>query len=162
MNVSKNQLLHNNGNGTFTDATDKASVAGGLLDGKKMWSVSSAWVDYDNDGLLDLFVSNYCIWNAGDGPECNNNGQRVYCSPRHYKPLPHTLYRNNGDGTFTDVSDEVGLSKYLGRGMGIAIGDYDGDGWTDIFVANDDAPLQMFHNLGGKKFEEVSADIGVQ
>ncbi len=161
-NVNRNQLFHNNGDGTFTDVTAKAGVPGGNYNGKKMWSVASAWVDYNNDGLLDLFVSNYCIWNAGDGPECSNDGQRVYCSPRHYKPLPHTLYRNNGNGTFTEVSEEVGLSKYLGRGMGVAIGDYDGDGWTDIFVANDDAPLQMFHNLGGKKFEEVSADIGVQ
>jgi len=118
-------------------------------------------VDYDNDGHLDLFISNYCQWDPANGPECKTNGEVVYCNPRHYKPLPHTLYHNNGDGTFTDVSDRVGLSKILGRGMGIAIGDYDGDGFTDVFVANDDAPFQLFHNIGGKRFEEVAPNAGV-
>ncbi len=161
-NVNGNQLFHNNGDGTFTDVTEKAGVGGGVYNGKKMWSVSAAWLDYNNDGLLDLFVSNYCVWDAVGGPECLSNGQHVYCSPRHYKPLPHTLYRNNGDGTFTDVSAEVGLSDQLGRGMGVAIADYDGDGYTDVFVANDDAPFQLFHNVGGKRFEEVAANAGVQ
>lgn len=160
-NLNSNQLFHNNGNGTFTDVTSKAGVAGGAFAGKKMWSVSAAWVDYDNDGKLDLFVSNYCQWNPVNGPECDMNGNVVYCSPRHYKPLPHTLYHNNGDGTFTDVSEETGIAKYFGRGMGVAIGDYDGDGYTDIFVANDDAPFQLFHNLGGKRFEEVATNVGV-
>jgi hypothetical protein len=161
-NVNGNQLFHNNGDGTFTDVTEKAGVSGGVYNGKKMWSVSAAWIDYNNDGLLDLFVSNYCVWDSVGGPECIYNGQHVYCSPRHYKPLPHTLYRNNGDGTFTDVSAQVGLSDQLGRGMGIAIADYDGDGYTDVFVANDDAPFQLFHNIGGKRFEEVAATAGVQ
>jgi len=161
-NVNGNQLFHNNGDGTFTDVTQKAGVGGGLYNGKKMWSVAAAWLDYNNDGLLDLFVSNYCVWDAAGGPECVSNGQHVYCSPRHYKPLPHTLYRNNGDGTFTDVSAEVGLSEQLGRGMGVAIADYDGDGFADVFVANDDAPFQLFHNIGGKRFEEVAATAGVQ
>ncbi len=160
-NLNSNQLFHNNGNGTFTDVTSKAGVAGGAFDGKKMWSVSAAWIDYDNDGKLDLFVSNYCQWNPVNRPECNMNGNVVYCSPRHYKPLPHTLYHNNGDGTFTDVSEETGIAKYFGRGMGVAIGDYDGDGYTDIFVANDDAPFQLFHNLGGKHFEEIATNVGV-
>ena len=160
-NVNGNQLFHNNGDGTFTDVSRKAGVTGGRYAGKKMWSVAAAWVDYNNDGLLDLFVSNYCQWDASNGPECKNNGQSVYCSPRHYKPLPHTLFRNNGDGTFTDVSAETGIAKYLGRGMGVAIADYDGDGFMDIFVANDDAPFQLFHNLGGKRFEEVAIDAGV-
>jgi hypothetical protein len=161
-NVNSNQLFHNNGDGTFTDVTAKAGVAGGSYSGKKMWSVAAAWIDYNNDGLLDLFVSNYCIWDAVGGPECKSNGRHVYCSPRHYKPLPHTLYRNNGDGTFTDVSAEAGLSDQLGRGMGVTIADYDGDGFTDVFVANDDAPFQLFHNVGGKRFEEVASTAGVQ
>jgi hypothetical protein len=161
-NVNGNQLFHNNGDGTFTDVTQKAGVGGGAHDGKKMWSVAAAWLDFDNDGLLDLFVSNYCVWDAVGGPECVYNGQHVYCSPRHYKPLPHTLYRNNGDGTFTDISAQAGLSKLSGRGMGVAIADYDGDGYVDVFVANDDAPFQLFHNIGGKRFEEVASSAGVQ
>ena len=160
-NVNGNQLFHNNGDGTFTDVTQKAGVRGGVYEGRKMWSVAAAWVDYNNDGLLDLFVSNYCVWDPEHEPDCVSNGERMYCSPRHYKPLPPTLYRNNGNGTFTDVSAQTGLAEHLGRGMGVAIADYDGDGFTDIFVANDDAPFQLFHNLGGKKFEEVALNSGV-
>ena len=159
--LTGNQLFHNNGDGTFTDVTAKAGVGGGIYNGRKMWSVSAAWVDYNNDGRLDLFVSNYCQWQTTGEPQCNSGGHPTYCSPRHYKPLPNTLYRNNGDGTFTDVSAETGIAGHLGRGMGIAIADYDADGFTDIFVANDDAPFQLFHNLGGKRFEEVAVDAGV-
>lgn len=162
VNVGKNQLLHNNGNGTFTDVTDKASVGGGLLDAKKMWSVSAAWVDYNNDGLLDLFVSNYCKWEVNKDPYCGPTPKlRAYCHPNNYANLPNTLYRNNGDGTFTDVSSETGIAKYLGKGMGVAIADYDHDGFIDIFVANDNHPNFLFHNLGGKKFEEVALESGV-
>jgi hypothetical protein len=159
--LTGNQLFHNNGNGTFTDVTSKAGVAGGTYNGKKMWSVAAAWVDYNNDGLLDLFVSNYCQWETAGEPQCTANGLPTYCSPRHYKPLPNTLYRNNGNGTFTDVSEATGIADHAGRGMNVVIADYDNDGFTDIFVANDDAPFQLFHNLGGKKFEEVAIDAGV-
>jgi hypothetical protein len=162
VNVGKNQLLHNNGNGTFTDVTDKAGVGGGVLDGKKMWSVSAAWVDYNNDGHLDLFVSNYCKWEVNTDPYCGPTPKlRAYCHPKNYANLPNTLYRNNGDGTFTDVSAETGIAKSFGKGMGIAIADYDGDGFMDIFVANDNHPNFLFHNLGGKKFEEVALEAGV-
>ena len=162
VNVGKNQLLHNNGNGTFTDVTDKTGVGGGVLDGKKMWSVSAAWVDYNNDGLLDLFVSNYCKWEVNKDPYCGPTPKlRAYCHPKNYANLPNTLYRNNGDGTFTDVSAETGIDKYSGKGMGIGIADYDGDGFMDIFVANDNHPNFLFHNLGGKKFEEVALEAGV-
>jgi enediyne biosynthesis protein E4 len=162
VNVGKNQLLHNNGNGTFTDVTDKAGVGGGVLDGKKMWSVSAAWVDYNNDGRLDLFVSNYCKWEVNTDPYCGPTPKlRAYCHPKNYANLPNTLYRNNGDGTFSDVSAETGIAKYFGKGMGIAIADYDGDGFMDIFVANDNLPNFLFHNLGGKKFEEVALEAGV-
>ncbi|MGC9970120.1 MAG: CRTAC1 family protein [Bryobacteraceae bacterium] len=156
--LTANQLFHNNGDGTFTDVTARAGVSGGMFAGRKMWSVAAAWLDYNNDGLLDLFVSNYCQWQPGSDPDCVINGHRVYCSPRYYKPLPNTLYRNNGDGTFTDVSVETGIAQHPGRGMGVAVADYDGDGYPDIFVANDDAPNQLFHNLGGKRFEEVGED----
>ena len=154
-NVAGNQLFHNNGNGTFSNVTAKAGVGGGLWKGKKMWSVAAAWVDYKNDGLLDLFVSNYVEWEVNHDPECGTGPERDYCDPKLYKPLPDTLYRNNGDGTFTDVSQETGIAEHLGKGMGVAIADFDGDGYPDIFVANDKAPNFLFHNLGGKKFEEI-------
>jgi hypothetical protein len=159
--VNQNQLFHNNGDGTFTDVTAKAGVTGGLFAGRKMWSVGAAWVDYNNDGLLDLFVANYCQWDPNAETPCALNGTRVFCNPRMYKPLPNTLYRNNGDGTFTDVSVETGIAAHPGRGMGVAVADFDGDGFPDIFVANDDFPNQLFHNRGGKSFEEVADDAGV-
>jgi hypothetical protein len=160
-NVNGNQLFHNNGDGTFTDVTAKAGVGGGYYKGRKMWSTSAAWLDYNNDGKLDLFVSNYCQWDPDTETRCPQNGINTFCNPRAYGPLPHTLYRNNGDGTFTDVSAEAGLNRYLGRGMGVAIADYDGDGYADVFVANDDAPNQLFHNIGGRRFDEVALDAGV-
>jgi hypothetical protein len=161
VNVNGNILYHNNGDGTFTDVTAKAGVGGGVYEGRKMWSDAAAWLDYNNDGLLDLFVSNYCVWIPETETPCIINGIRTSCNPRMYKPLPNTLYRNNGDGTFTDVSEETGISKSVGRGMGVSIADYDADGWPDIFVANDDAPNQLFHNLAGKRFQEVADDSGV-
>ena len=160
-NVNSNQLFHNNGDGTFTDVTAKAGLAGGEHEGRKMWSTGAVWVDYNNDGKLDLFVANYCQWDPDHEPPCEINGQRVSCNPRLFKPLPNSLYRNNGDGTFTDVSRETGVGAHPGRGMGVAIADYDDDGYMDIVVANDDAPNQLFHNVGGKRFEEVADDAGV-
>ncbi len=160
--VTKNHLYHNNGDGTFTDVTDKAGVGMPTYQGKKMWSAAAGWVDYNNDGKLDLFVSNYCKGEVNKDPVCLSGGRlRAYCHPKFYDPLPSTLYRNNGDGTFTDVSDETGISKKLGKGMGIGFNDYDGDGFTDIFVANDNMPNALFHNLNGKAFEEVAMDTGV-
>ena len=154
-NVNGNQLFHNNGDGTFTDVTAKAKVSGALFGGRKMWSVSAGWFDYNNDGLLDLFVSNYCKWDPANEPVCTGLDGRGYCHPNSFAPLPNTLYRNNGDGTFTDVSEETGISRVLGKGMGVVFADYDGDGFADVFVANDNSPNLLFHNLGGKRFEEV-------
>src|SRR5436305_11107159 len=162
LNVTKNQLFRNNHDGTFTDVTDKAGVGGGVLNGKKMWSVSAAWVDYNNDGLADIFVSNYCKWEVNKDPVCGPTpAKRAYCHPKNYDPLPNTLYRNNGDGTFTDVSAETGIARHLGKGMGVAIADVDGDGFPDIFVANDQSPNFLFHNIGGRRFEEISVSAGV-
>jgi hypothetical protein len=161
-NVTANQLFRNNRDGTFRDVTESAHVAGGIYDGRKMWSVSALWVDYNNDGLLDLFVANYCKWEVNRDPVCGPKPeQRSYCHPKNYAPLPNTLYRNNGNGTFTNVSVETGLSKHLGKGMGAVLADYDGDGLADIFVANDTRPNFLFHNLGGKRFEEVALESGV-
>lgn len=161
-NVTGNQLFHNNGDGTFTDVTEKAGVSGGLHNGKKMWSVGAGWFDYNNDGLLDLFVVNYCQWEVNKDPYCAlKEGLRAYCHPKEYKPLHNTLYRNNGDGTFTDVSVETGIAALQGKGMSVSFADYDGDGFLDAFVANDTTPNFLFHNLGGKRFEEVGVVAGV-
>ena len=125
-NVTGNQLFHNNGDGTFTDVTEKAGLSGAKLNGKKMWSVGAGWFDYNNDGLLDLFVVNYCQWEVNKDPYCAvKSGVRAYCHPKQYAPLHNTLYRNNGDGTFTDVSEETGIAKLEGKGMSVSFADYD-------------------------------------
>jgi enediyne biosynthesis protein E4 len=161
-NVTGNQLFHNNGDGTFTDVTAKAGLAGAEMNGKKMWSVGAGWFDYNNDGNPDLFLVNYCVWEVNKDPYCHvKNGVRGYCHPKLYAPLHNTLYRNNGDGTFTDVSQETGISAHLGKGMSVSFADLDGDGFLDAFVANDTTPEFLFHNLKGKKFEEVGAAAGV-
>ncbi len=161
-NVTGNQLFHNNGDGTFTDVTTKAGVQGGKLNGKKMWSVGAGWFDYNNDGLLDLFVVNYCVWEVNKDPYCRiKEGVRGYCHPKYYAPTHNTLYRNNGDGTFTDVSEETGIAQQFGKGMSVTFADYDGDGYLDAFVANDTTQNFLFHNLKGKKFEEVALLAGV-
>ena len=161
-NVTGNQLFHNNGDSTFTEVTVKAGLGGAQLDGAKMWSVGAGWFDYDNDGLLDLFVVNYCKWKVNEDPYCSlKDGVRAYCHPKQYAPLHNTLYHNNGDGTFTDVSRETGIAAHLGKGMSVSFADYDGDGFLDAFVANDTTPNFLFHNLGGKKFEEVGLLAGV-
>jgi len=160
--VTKNHLYHNNHDGTFADVTDEAGLAGAELDGRKMWSTAAGWLDYNNDGKLDLFVSNYCKWEVNKDPMCLNGGRlRAYCHPKFYEPLPCTLYRNEGNGKFTDVSEETGITKRYGKGMGVAFNDYDGDGFIDIFVANDNTPNSLFHNLKGKEFEEIAMEAGV-
>ncbi len=161
-NVNANQLYRNNGDGTFTDVTARADVAGGMRNGRKMWTVAAGWLDYDNDGWLDLFLSNYCVWEANKDPVCGPSPQlRAYCHPRMYDPLPNTLYRNNGDSRFADVSAETGIARHFGKGMGVAFADFDGDGFTDIFVANDTMPNFLFRNIGGKRFEESALALGV-
>ncbi len=161
-NVTGNQLFHNNRDRTFTDVAAQAGVSGGLLNGFKMWSVGAGWFDYNNDGLLDLFVVNYCHWEVNKDPMCLLNGTaRGYCHPKYYAPLHNTLYRNNGDGTFTDVSEETGIAAKFGKGMSVSFSDFDGDGFLDAFVANDTTPNFLFHNIGGKKFEEIGMEAGV-
>jgi len=161
-NVTGNQLFHNNGDGTFADVTAKAGLAGAEMNGKKMWSAGAGWFDYNNDGKLDLFVVNYCVWEVNKDPFCHvKSGVRGYCHPKVYASLHNSLYRNNGDGTFTDVSQETGISSRMGKGMSVSFADYDGDGFLDAFVANDTTPGLLFHNLGGKKFEEVGTQLGV-
>ena len=155
--VNRNILYHNNHDGTFTDVTQKAGATG-IFGGKKLWSVSAAWIDYDNDGLLDLFVANYLDWSPENSRVCGPPGKRLSCPPSMYKGEPNLLYHNNGDGTFTDVSAATGIANSIGKGMGVAIADYDGDGWTDIFVANDNERNFLFKNRHGQGFDEVGVE----
>ncbi len=157
---NRNQLFHNNGDGTFTDRTEKAGVNGVLKQGKP-WSVAAGWIDYDNNGLLDLFVVNYLDYSLSTAHNCETGNIVDYCSPNEYRGTPNILYRNNGDGTFTDVSQPSRISKYLGKGMGVAFADYDGDGFTDIFVSNDSIPNFLLHNNGDGTFTEVALLAGV-
>jgi hypothetical protein len=161
--VNANVLYRNNGNGTFTDVTRAAGVEGHDAAGKKLFAIAAAWLDYDNDGWLDLFVSNYCEWAPGLDPVCGGLAEkfRTYCSPDVYRGQPALLYHNNGDGTFTDVSLASGVGKLVGKGMGVAVSDYDDDGNPDIFVANDNARNLLFHNKGNGTFEEVGIPVGV-
>src|SRR6202795_1159387 len=114
--VNRNTLYHNNGDGTFTDVTERAGVAGIGPNGKKLWSVSAAWIDYDNDGRLDLFVSNYLDWTFETSKVCGPPGRRLSCSPTMYKGEPNFLYHNNGDGTFPDASSPTGKEQNIGKG----------------------------------------------
>jgi hypothetical protein len=155
-----NQLFHNNGDGTFADVTEKAGVNGVLKRGKP-WSVAAGWIDYDNDGLLDLFVVNYLDYSLSTAHSCKTGNIVDYCSPDEYRGTPNILYRNNGDGTFTDVSQPSHISQYSGKGMGVAFADYDGDGFTDIFVSNDSIPNFLLHNNGDGTFTDVALLAGV-
>lgn len=159
--VNRNILYHNRRDGTFEDVTQKAHLSGVDPHYGKLWSVSAAWVDVDNDGWLDLVVTNYVQWDPKHEPVCGSPQQQLYCRPDAYHDTPNQLFHNNHDGTFTDVTASSGLGAYLGKGMGVAVADYDGDGWMDIFVTNDSIPNFLFHNLGHGKFEEVAMLAGV-
>jgi enediyne biosynthesis protein E4 len=159
--VNRNILYHNRGDGTFEDVTEKAHLGGVDPHFGKMWSVSAAWVDIDNDGWLDLIVTNYVQWDPKLEPRCGSPQQPLYCDPGAYHGTPNQLFRNNHDGTFTDITESSGLGAQIGKGMGVAIADYDGDGLMDFFVANDSVPNFLFHNLGHGTFEEVGMLAGV-
>lgn len=160
-NYGDNVLYRNNGDGTFSDVT----AAAGVLMNRHPFKASACWLDYDNDGFLDLFVTHYFQWtfteNGDDWCGERKPGYRTYCSPTVFKPLPNVLYHNNRDGTFTDVSEQAGLNPHLGKGMGVAIADYDDDGFMDIFVTNDKMPNFLYHNEGNGTFTEVAMEMGV-
>ena len=151
-------LFHNNGNGTFTDVTDRAGV-GNL----RKWGSSAAWFDYDNDGLLDLVIANYVDWSPEQNFWCGDKGPglRSYCHPDVYRGQPPTLYHNNGDGTFSDVSKRSGVGIRPGNGLGVVTFDYDNDGWQDIFITNDQMPNFLFHNNRDGTFREIGYSAGV-
>jgi enediyne biosynthesis protein E4 len=156
-----NQLFHNNRDGTFTDVTDKAGVGGIIPKLGKAWSVAAGWFDYNNDGLLDLFVVNYLNYDIKSAHLCVQEGLPAYCPPVDFLGTPNILYRNNGDGTFTDVSQQSHISDFVGKGMGLSFADYDGDGFTDIFVTNDTFQNYLLHNNGDGTFSEVGLQAGV-
>ena len=158
---NRNQLFHNNGDGTFTNVTGKAGVSGIVAGQGKPWSVAAGWIDYNNDGLLDLLVVNYLDYSISTAHSCETDNVVDYCSPDEYRGTPNILYRNNGDGTFTDVSQQSHISQYVGKGMGVAFADYDGDGFTDIFVSNDTFPNFLLHNNGDGTFTDVALLAGV-
>jgi hypothetical protein len=151
-------LYRNNRDGTFTDVTQHAGVAN-----VGRWASSAAWFDFDNDGRLDLVVANYADWSPERNFWCGDRdpGMRSYCHPDDFRPQPPTLYRNNGDGTFTDVSQSSGLGLKGGNGLGVVTFDYDDDGWQDIFIANDHMPNFMFHNNRDGTFREIAYQAGV-
>jgi enediyne biosynthesis protein E4 len=142
-------LYHNNGNGTFTDVTARSGIR------ERLWSTSAAFLDYDRDGRLDLFVARYLDFTLAANKVCHDAvGSRDYCSPRAYKPVPAALYRNLGDGRFANVSDTAGISKAYGAGLGVSTGDYNGDGWLDLYVANDATPNQLWINRRNGTFRD--------
>lgn len=159
--VYRNTLYHNNGDGTFTDVTAKAGLnQASDPEFGPLWAITAAWVDVNNDGLLDLFVLNYLQWTYSDQPLCLFQKTADYCHPRYYKGLPNSLFLNKGNGKFEDVSVKWDIRSHVGKGMGVGVADYDLDGRPDLFVTNDGYYNSLFHNLGNK-FEEVAMTAGV-
>jgi hypothetical protein len=153
---SRSVLYRNNGKGQFTDVTANAGVRG------TGWMVSAGFVDYNKDGHLDLFVTRYLDWNFQNNRYCGDRvpGHRAYCHPENFPPVSNLLYRNNGDGTFADVSKESGIANQKGKALGVAFADYDNDGWMDIFVANDSVQCFLFHNNADGTFTEAGLTSG--
>ena len=156
-NYGGNTLYHNDGHGAFTDVTAAAGVTAGG------WSASAGFVDYDNDGRLDLFVTRYVDWSFRTSRFCGDQrpDYRAYCHPDNYDGIGDLLYRNNGDGTFTDVSAKAGISNPAGKGLGVSFADYDADGFVDVYVANDSVQSFLYHNNGDGTFSEVGLLAGV-
>jgi enediyne biosynthesis protein E4 len=159
--VYHNTLYHNNCNGTFTDVTAKAGLNKPDPEYGPLWSVAAAWIDVNNDGLLDLVVINYLNWDINTEPSCQAYGHRDYCHPKMYKPRPNQLFINNGDGTFRDASVEAGFRAHPGKGMGVAAADSELSGKMDIFITNDKMMNSFFLNQGGGRFKEVAFDEDV-
>jgi hypothetical protein len=156
-NLGGNILYHNNGDGTFTDVTAQSGVGG------SGWCTGACFVDYDRDGHLDLIVSRYVEWDFRENVYCGGHepGYRAYCHPDQFSPITHLVFHNNGDATFTDVSKKCGIVNSPGKGLGIAVNDFDGDGWPDIFIANDSVAEQLFRNKHDGTFTEVALTAGL-
>ena len=145
-----NRLYRNNGDGTFSDVTGRAGVAGAE------WSTGAAFFDYDRDGAPDLYVVNYLDATFERNPPCEMKGIRAYCHPRHFAGVPDRLYRNLGDGRFRDVSRSSGILNPEGKGLGVVAADFDGDGWVDLYVANDSVRNVLLRNKGDGTFSDVT------
>ncbi|MEE8585582.1 MAG: CRTAC1 family protein [Acidobacteriota bacterium] len=155
-NYGPNRLFRNRGDGSFQDVTEKA----GLADTR--WSASAGFFDYNKDGLLDLYVTNYLDYPLENPIECSDYEmkERSYCHPHHFSGVPDSLFRNNGDGTFSDVSQAAGIARPDGKGLGVVLADLDADGWPDIYVANDSVGNFLFRNKGDGSFEDLSLPSG--
>ena len=155
--VFRSFLYRNRGDGTFEDVSERAAID------QSEWAVAAGWFDYDSDGLLDLMVINYADWSLDFDRYCGDRarGLRVYCHPKYLSPIGNRLYRNLGNGEFEDVSDEVGVSRFRGRGMSVAFADFDRNGWQDAFVTNDNLPNFLFLNQDGASFVEDALLTGV-
>ena len=154
-NFGKNRLYRNNGDGTFTDIADQANVA------DDRWSASCAFADYDSDGDLDIYVTNYVQFQLEKNKTCKIKGVLTYCQPQDFAGAADVLYRNNGDGTFTDVTRAVGVYQPRSRGLGVVWGDYDNDGYLDLYVANDTNENHLFRNNGDSSFSDMAFYAGV-
>jgi len=155
-----NKLFHNLGHGQFEDVTDRSGVSD--REGGPHWSTSAVFGDFDNDGLLDLFVCHYCVWSPKSDAVClDRSGERIYCEPTLYEQEASRLYRNEGKGIFRDITRQAGLAGLHGRALGAAWLDYDGDGWQDLYVANDMSANFLFQNKGNGAFREVALNSGV-
>ncbi len=154
--VGSNHLFHNLGNGKFADVTAKAGVA------SPGFSASAVWFDYDNDGKLDLFVTHYIDWSIEKDQYCTlDNKNKSYCTPQTYKGESSRLYHNKGNGVFEDVTKQAGLLDPAGKALGVALLDYDNDGWMDLFVSNDTEPNKLYHNNHDGTFTDVGVTVGV-
>jgi len=156
-NFGPNVLYHNRGDGTFSDVSGPARV------GSPLWSTGCAFADLDKDGDLDLFVTNYVAAPSDHSPFCGNARlhARSYCHPLNFDPLPNILYRNDGNGVFTDISAQSGIGAYRGNGLGVVVADFDDDGWPEVFVANDSMPNFLFQRSGDLRFDEIALRAGV-
>jgi hypothetical protein len=155
--LNGNTLYRNKGDGTFTDETARSGTAGGG------WSAGALFIDYDRDGRLDLIVSRYLKWDFSMDIWCGERkpGFRAYCHPDQFGPVTHLVFHNEGGGRFKDVSRESGFSRFPGKGLGLTMNDFDGDGWPDVFIANDSVPQQLFRNNHDGTFSEVAVPRGV-
>jgi len=159
--LRRNTLYRNDGDGRFSDVTASAGLLQPDPKYGTLWAVAAAFLDYDRDGFLDLFVSNYVVWDPATEPQCGQPSTPDYCHPKQYKGLPNSLFRNNGDGSFSDVSAAAGIRGQVGKGMGLGVADFDDDGWPDVFVANDTTPAALFVNTRRGGFSEVGFERAV-
>lgn len=158
--LRENIFYRNNGDGTFSDVTRELGLAEGDPDYGTLWSVAAAFFDSNRDGWLDLFISNYCVWDPETEPLCGPADDPGYCHPEQYEGLPNSLFLNDGKGRFRDVSASSGIRRHIGKGMGLGVADFNQDGWVDIYVANDTVPAYLFKNLQDGRFEEIALESG--